>query len=227
MVSRLPLLSGLTGVKFLPIRQTIHSVCSQSVVLPSKYSLPTLLVQVSCSRLEKDVVEPNQDGLPISKLKLAVKVIHLVQEALLEKAYYSTSTMQKTGEHMHTMVLVPSMPSLVLLNRLVLTIPTPQRYYPLQALLGSASRLTGMAVVLPLSRVHWLKGRPIITKDLELYSTLRLLTRQLHIITVVHPMISLNIVTTDLLPILQLNLLRFNLLLMKPLRVVRTTELLI
>ena len=175
----------------------------------------------------KVVVEPNQDGLLISKLKLLVKVIHLVQEALLEKVYYSTSTMEKTGEHMHTAVLVPSMPSLVLPNRLVLTIPTLQRCCLSQAMLESASRLTGMALVLPLSQVHQLRDRPIITKDLELYSTLRLLTRKSHIITAVHLMISLNIATTVPLQILQLNLLRFNLLLMKPLRVVRTTELLI
>ena len=226
MVSRLHLQSDLTGVRFLLIRQTIHSVCSQSVVLPSKYLLPTLLVLVDCSHSSMVAAERNPDGLPLSTLE---SLVHRRQTSVCcTKVLVRSSALitPKIREHTHTMVLVPSTPSLVPLKRLV---PIHQKallschYRAKQELLSPP---IGFQKVQSRQKARRSRNRQIITKDLELYSTSRLLSRKSHIITAAHLMISSSIATTDLLPILQLNLLRFNLLLMRPLKVVRTTELL-
>ena len=226
MVSRPHLLSDSIGVTFSRTKPIIHSVCSQSVVLPSKYLLPTLLVLVDCSHSSMVAAERNPGGLPLSTSE---SLVHRRQTSVFYTkvlVLYSASTMQTTAERMHIEVLVLSTPSLALPKQSDSTHQKTLLFCHYKVLQVLPLLPTGLQKVQSRQKAQQSRDRQIITKDLELYSTSRLLSRKSHIITAAHLMISSSIATTDLLLINQLNLLRFNLLLMRPLKVVRTTELL-
>ena len=150
------------------------------------------------------MVEPNPDGLPISRLILLAKVTHLVQEASLEKVVYSIFRLLMSvvptvinPQELYMQLLVP-------LKSLVPTHQILQQIYNSLDLQVSHSFLIGMDLVMLQFLEQHEKVHPSIILVRVFYTTSRLLLKEEYIIITVHQLMSMYILITDLSVILRL-----------------------
>ena len=214
-----------TGARSLQIKQTIHSVCSQSLAKQISSSLPTLLVLVDCLHSSVVVAEQNQDGLHTYRSVSLVLQKPTSACCTLVLDLYSTSTMQTIVERMHMTVLVPSTPSLVLLKRSVLILQRIPLFCPYKALLALPLLPTGLLKVQSRQRAQQSRDRQILGMDLAPYSTSRLVVRESPTITAASRMFYSLLWIMVRLHLHQSTLSRFSRLQMKQSRVVQTKEL--
>ena len=222
---KLHLLLVSTGARSLQIKQTIHSVCSQSLAKQISSSLPTLLVLVDCLHSSVVLAEQNQDGLHTYRLVSLVLRRPTSACCTLVLDLYSTSTMQTIAERMHMTVLVPSTPSLVPLKRSVLILQRIPLSCLYKALLALPLLPTGLPKVQSRQKAQRSRDKQILGMDLVLYSTSRLVARESPTITAVSRMFYSLLWIMVRLHLRQSTLSRFSRLQMKQSRVVQTKEL--